>query len=184
MARAMMATTTCHPMELVFNNSENIKDRRTPTAAAIEENKRTCLKSVAAFSCMSAPFSTTLSKECVRGSGVEKFGYMAMLAFTVCGSFWLEIVLKTSVLRRWKRALLSILPISTLFLIWDAYAIAQGHWFFNRDRMLGIYGPFDIPLEEFLFFIIVPMAAILTIEGVTTVKPHLREKEFGKDEEK
>ena len=43
---------------------------------------------------------------------------------------------------------------------------------------------FDSPLEEFLFFIIVPMAAILTIEGVTTVKPHLREKEFGKDEVK
>jgi lycopene cyclase domain-containing protein len=133
---------------------------------------------------MSAPFSTTLPKVDVRRSAVEKFGYMAMLAFTVCGSFWLEIVLKTSVLRRWKRALLSILPISTLFLIWDAYAIAQGHWFFNRDRMVGIYGPFDIPLEEFLFFIIVPMAAILTIEGVTTVKPHLREKEFGKDEKK
>jgi hypothetical protein len=49
--------------------------------------------------------------------------------------------------------------------------------------MLGIYGPFNIPLEEFLFFIIVPMAAILTIEGVTTVKPHLREKEFGKDDD-
>jgi lycopene cyclase domain-containing protein len=133
---------------------------------------------------MSAPFLITLPKVDVRRSDVEKFGYMAMLAFTVCGSFWLEIVLKTSVLRRWKRALLSILPISTFFLIWDAYAIAQGHWFFNRDRMLGIYGPFDIPLEEFLFFIIVPMAAILTIEGVTTVKPHLREKEFGKDEVK
>jgi hypothetical protein len=28
------------------------------------------------------------------------------------------------------------------------------------------------------------MAAILTLEGVTTVKPHLREKEFGKDEKK
>jgi lycopene cyclase domain-containing protein len=118
----------------------------------------------------------------MRRSGVEKFGYMAMLAFTVFGSFWLEIFLKTGVLRRWKRALISILPISLLFLIWDAYAIAQGHWFFNRDRMLGIYGPFNIPLEEFLFFVIVPMAAILTIEGVTTVKPHLREKEFGKDE--
>ena len=133
---------------------------------------------------MTHPLSPTIPKASVRRSGVEKFGYMAMLAFTVCGSFWLEIVLKTGVLRRWKRALISILPISTLFLIWDAYAIAQGHWFFNRDRMLGIYGPFNIPLEEFLFFIIVPMAAILTIEGVTTVKPHLREKEFGKDEEK
>jgi len=119
----------------------------------------------------------------VRRFGVEKFGYMAMLVFTVFGSFWLEIFLKTSVLRRWKRALVSILPVSIFFLAWDAYAIAQGHWFFNRDRMLGIYGPFEIPLEEFLFFIIVPMAAILTIEGVTTVKPHLREKEFGKDKE-
>jgi lycopene cyclase domain-containing protein len=118
----------------------------------------------------------------MRGFGVEKFGYMAMLAFTVCGSFWLEVVLKTGVLRRWKRALISILPVSAVFLVWDAYAISQGHWFFNRDRMLGIYGPYGIPLEEFLFFIIVPMAAILTIEGVTTVKPHLREKEFGKDE--
>lgn len=131
---------------------------------------------------MSPPFSVTLSKLIVRGSAVQKFGYMAMLLFTVCGSFWLEIILKTSVIRRWRRALLSILPISFLFLVWDAYAIAQGHWFFNRERMLGIYGPFNIPLEEFLFFIIVPMAAILTIEGVTTVKPHLREKEFGKDE--
>jgi lycopene cyclase domain-containing protein len=107
---------------------------------------------------------------------------MAMLAFTVFGSFWLEIFLRLAYYVVWKRALISILPISTLFLIWDAYAIAQGHCVFNRDRMLGIYGPFDIPLEEFLFFIIVPMAAILTIEGVTTVKPHLREKEFGKDE--
>jgi len=131
-----------------------------------------------------SPFLTTLSKVNVRRSDVQKFGYMAMLAFTVFGSFWLEIVLKTSVLKRWKRVLISILPISFCFLVWDAYAIAQGHWFFNRDRMLGIYGPFDIPLEEFLFFIIVPMAAILTIEGVTTVKPHLREKEFGKDEKK
>jgi len=131
-----------------------------------------------------SPFVATLSKTNVRRSDVQKFGYLAMLAFTVFGSFWLEIFLKTSVLKRWKRALISILPISFFFLVWDAYAIAQGHWFFNRDRMLGIYGPFDIPLEEFLFFIIVPMAAILTIEGVTTVKPHLREKEFGRDEEK
>ena len=95
-----------------------------------------------------------------------------MLAFTVFGSFWLEIVLKTSVLKRWKRALISILPISFFFLVWDAYAIAQGHWFFNRDRMLGIYGPFDIPLEEFLFFTIIPIAAIMTIEAVRTVKKH------------
>jgi lycopene cyclase domain-containing protein len=133
---------------------------------------------------MSAPFSTTLPKVDVRRSAVEKFGYLAMLLFVIFGSFWLEIVFKTSVLRRWKRVLISVLPVSIVFVIWDAYAISQGHWFFDPNRTLQIFGPFNIPLEEFLFFIIVPMAAILTIEGVTTVKPHLREKEFGKDDSK
>lgn len=104
---------------------------------------------------------------------------MAMLIFTLCGSLWLEIVLKTGVLRRIKRASLSILPISSLFLIWDGYAIARGHWFFDRAQILGIYGPFGIPLEEYLFFIVVPLAVILTFEGVATVKPHWRKGEFG-----
>ena len=101
---------------------------------------------------------------------------MAMIAFTVVGSFWLEIIFKVGVLRRWKRALKSILPVSALFIAWDAYAIAQGHWFFDRDQILGIFGPFGIPLEEYLFFIVVPLAALLTIEAVTTVKPHWKKR--------
>ena len=101
-----------------------------------------------------------------------KFGYVAMLTFTVVGSFWLEIVLKIRVLKRIKRALMSIIPIAILFLIWDAYAVASGHWKFDPDQVLGIYGPFGIPLEEFIFFFIVPLAALLTIEAVRTVKKY------------
>ena len=103
---------------------------------------------------------------------VLKFGYMAMLTFTIFGSFWLEIVLKIGVLKRIKRVLLSILPVAIFFLAWDAYAIDRGHWYFDQDQILGIFGPFDIPLEEFLFFTVVPMAAIMTIEAVRTVKKH------------
>jgi lycopene cyclase domain-containing protein len=101
---------------------------------------------------------------------------MAMLAFTVVGSFWLEVILKVGVLRRIKRAAISIIPVATMFLIWDAYAITQGHWFFDRDKILGIYGPFNIPLEEFLFFIIIPLAALMTIEAVTTVNKHWKQR--------
>ena len=97
---------------------------------------------------------------------------MAMLAFTVAGSFWLEIALKVRVLRRIRRAMTAIAPVAFCFLIWDAYAISQGHWYFDRSQILGIIGPFDIPLEEFLFFIFVPIAAIMTIEAVRTVKKH------------
>ena len=101
-----------------------------------------------------------------------KFGYLAMISFTIFGSFWLEIVLKIGVLRRLKRLILSIFPIAVLFLIWDAYAISQGHWYFDESQILGIYGPFNIPLEEFLFFTFVPIAAIMTIEAVRSVKGH------------
>jgi lycopene cyclase domain-containing protein len=95
-----------------------------------------------------------------------------MILFTIIGSFWLEIVLKVGVLRRVKRLILSIAPVAILFLIWDAYAISQGHWYFDSNQILGVIGPFDIPLEEFLFFIFIPIASVMTIEAVRTVKKH------------
>jgi len=103
---------------------------------------------------------------------VLKFGYAAMLTFTVVGSFWLEIALKVRVLKRIKRVMMSVIPVAILFLIWDAYAVASGHWKFDPEQVVGIYGPFGIPLEVYLFFIIVPMAASMTIEGVRSVKKH------------
>ena len=101
-----------------------------------------------------------------------RWSYMAMLGFTVVGYFWLEIVLKVCVLKRFRRLFLSIAPSAFLFLCWDAYAIAKHHWHFDEKQMLGIVGPFHIPIEEYLFFIIIPIAAIMTLEGVRKVKTH------------
>ena len=99
-----------------------------------------------------------------------KFGYMAMLLFTVAGSFWLEIILKVGVLRRVKRTIFTIAPMAIIFLLWDLYAIHAGHWFFDSKQILGIFIPGRIPLEEVLFFVIVPLAVIMTIEAVRSVK--------------
>ncbi|MFM9141723.1 MAG: lycopene cyclase domain-containing protein [Actinomycetota bacterium] len=101
-----------------------------------------------------------------------RFSYFAMLLFTVVGSFWLEIFLKVGVLRRMKRALLSIIPTAVVFLIWDYYAVTRGHWWFDKEQVVGIFGPRGIPLEEFLFFLVVPLASLLTIEAVRTQKRH------------
>ena len=101
---------------------------------------------------------------------VLKFGYMAMIAFTVVGSFWLEIFLKVGVLRRIRRVILSILPVAAVFIIWDLYAISRGHWHFDSKQVLGLFTPGGIPLEEILFFTVVPLAAIMTIEAVGAVK--------------
>jgi lycopene cyclase domain-containing protein len=101
---------------------------------------------------------------------ILKLGYLGMLAFTVVGSFWLEALLKVNVLKRTKRWVLSILPVAIPFVAWDAYAISHHQWRFDTNQILGFYGPFHIPIEEYLFFFIIPIAAIMTIEAVRRVK--------------
>jgi lycopene cyclase domain-containing protein len=105
---------------------------------------------------------------------LANWSYVAMLLFTLIGSWWLEFAFKIKVLRRPRKLLLSILPVSAFFLVWDAFAIHQKHWTFDSDQILGFYGPLDIPIEEFAFFIIIPIAAILTLEGVKVILQRIK----------
>lgn len=101
--------------------------------------------------------------------GLSNWSYVAMLLFVILGSWWLEFVFKIRVLRKPRALLASILPISVFFLAWDAFAINQGHWTFDDRQILGLFGPFEIPIEEYLFFLIIPIAAVLTLEGVRSL---------------
>lgn len=103
-----------------------------------------------------------------------QYSYLAMLAFVVIASFWLEFAFRLRVLRDPIRLLKTLALSTPLFILWDAYAIANSHWFFNPGLTTGIYGPLGIPLEEYLFFIIIPIAGILTLEGVTNFLPTVR----------
>ena len=103
-----------------------------------------------------------------------EWSYMAMLGFVLVASWWLEFAFKLRVLRNPKRMLTTLALVSPWFVLWDAYAISLGHWFFDRNQMLGIIGPLNIPLEEYLFFILIPIAAMLTLEGVTKVWPAVK----------
>jgi lycopene cyclase domain-containing protein len=96
--------------------------------------------------------------------------YLGVLAFILAGTGWLEVVLRTRVLRRWRRLLLSLLPVVVLFVVWDLYAIAQEHWTFDAAATTGVRLPGGLPLEELAFFVVVPVAAILTFEAVRSVK--------------
>jgi hypothetical protein len=50
------------------------------------------------------------------------------------------------------------------------YAIAAGHWWFDPERITGILLPGGLPIDEVLFFLIIPIAAVLTLEAVRGVK--------------
>ena len=96
--------------------------------------------------------------------------YVAILAFVLVGCLWLEVALRTRVFARWRRLILAIAPVVVVFFFWDAYAVAQGHWWFDPDRILGVYVPAHVPLDEIAFFVVIPIAAILTLEAVRSVR--------------
>ncbi|GMA89124.1 hypothetical protein GCM10025868_43740 [Angustibacter aerolatus] len=79
-------------------------------------------------------------------------------------------MLHVGVYRRWRRLLLTVLPVLPLFVLWDLYAVARGHWTFDPAQVLAVRLPGGLPLEEVAFFVVVPLAAVLTLEAVRTVR--------------
>ncbi len=49
---------------------------------------------------------------------------------------------------------------ATVFILWDIWATAAGHWSFNSKYTLG-FGLLGLPLEEWLFFVCIPMACMV-----------------------
>lgn len=102
---------------------------------------------------------------------MAKFSYLFVLLGCLIGSSWLEVGLRTRVFKRLKRLALAIAPVLVIFTLWDIYAISQGHWKFDSRYVTGVIAIANVPLEEILFFIVIPICAVLTLEGVRSTKP-------------
>lgn len=101
---------------------------------------------------------------------MRSLAYVGMLAFCVIGTLPLEVVLHVGVYRRIRRLALTLLPVVAVFAVWDLYAIAHGHWRFDPAQTLGVVLPGGLPLDEVAFFVVVPIAAVLTLEAVRAVR--------------
>jgi lycopene cyclase domain-containing protein len=75
-------------------------------------------------------------------------------------------------LKFWKhiRALgLTIFIILVLFGSWDIFATSRGHWYFNPQGIFGLK-LINLPVEEWLFFVIIPFCCIFTWEALNYLK--------------
>ncbi|MEV0644378.1 lycopene cyclase domain-containing protein [Phytomonospora sp. NPDC050363] len=95
--------------------------------------------------------------------------YLGVLLGCLACAGWLEPVLKVGVLARHRRVLRTISLVAVPFLLIDVAAILAGWWWFDTGAVLGLVLPGGIPLEEVLFFLVVPVCAILGFEAVRTV---------------
>lgn len=98
----------------------------------------------------------------------ERYYYLFILVSCLIVTLPLEFALGARVYRRPRRTALAILPAFVTFAAWDLAASQRGHWWFSDRYTLGprIVG---LPIEEWLFFIVVPLCALLTYEAVGRV---------------
>jgi lycopene cyclase domain len=97
------------------------------------------------------------------------YEYLIVLAACVLVTLPLEFVLGARVYRRPARLAAVVLPVAAIFYLWDLVAIARGHWWFNPARTSGVLLPGGVPLEEALFFGVIPLCGLLTYEAVGAV---------------
>jgi len=100
---------------------------------------------------------------------MRHLAYLSVLAGCFLAAVWLEPVLKVGVFRRWRRLALTVLPVAAVFIVWDLLAIAAGHWTFDPGQITGVFLPGGLPVDEVLFFLVVPVCAVLGFEAVRTV---------------
>jgi lycopene cyclase domain-containing protein len=101
---------------------------------------------------------------------VQQLSYLLVLAACVLGTLPLEFALCARVYRRWQRALLAVLPVAAVFVVWDYFAFRAGWWFFDSRYLVGVFVG-RLPIEELLFFLVVPICGILTFEAVRHLRP-------------
>ena len=96
-----------------------------------------------------------------------------MLAFVLIGTLPLHRYYRLGVLRQPLRLLMAIAPVAVVFIAWDLLATASGHWQFDPAQTFAIR-LWGLPLEEYAFFVVIPLAGILTFEAVAVIPARSR----------
>ena len=100
--------------------------------------------------------------------------YVALLAACLLATLPLEVFLRVSVYARWQQLVFTLIPVCAVFVVWDLVAVHLGWWSYDAHYLVGPTLPGRLPIEEVLFFLVVPACAVLTYEAVLARRPGWR----------
>jgi lycopene beta-cyclase len=100
---------------------------------------------------------------------VDRYQYLWLMATCLVLTLPLEVVLRARVWRQPLRLLRAVVPVAAVFSLWDVGAIAHHQWSFAPRYVTGWQLPGRLPVEEVVFFLVIPICALLTFEVVSRV---------------
>ena len=100
---------------------------------------------------------------------MDRWQYVFLMLGCLLLTLPLELVIGARVWRRPRRLALALTPALLVFVVWDLWATARGSWGFAERYTIGITLPGGMAIEELLFFTVIPICALLTLEAVRTI---------------
>jgi lycopene cyclase domain-containing protein len=94
--------------------------------------------------------------------------YLLVMAACLVVTLPLELLLGARVYSRWRRLVLTLLPLLAVFVTWDVLAIHAHFWFYRH--LTGVWIG-SMPVEELIFFLVIPTCSVLTFEAVRRLRP-------------
>jgi lycopene cyclase domain-containing protein len=96
----------------------------------------------------------------------DELQYLILMLGCLLLTLPLEVALGARVWRRPRRLVLALLPTLVLFVAWDVIAISREQWGFADRYVTGWQLPGRLPVEELVFFVVIPICGLLTLETV------------------
>ena len=94
---------------------------------------------------------------------MDAWQYLLVLTLCAAVTLPLEFAGGARVYRRPKALLATLAPVLAVFAGWDLIAVHHAEWSFSPRYTLGLRIA-GLPVEEWLFFLVVPVCALLTYE--------------------
>lgn len=107
---------------------------------------------------------------------MAQFHYLFVLGFIAFCAIAVTLAFRLRVPRFWRNFLLADISILVIYLNWDYWAIRKGNWDFDREQILGFYLFGNIPVEEVLFFIIVPLMTVIVYATLMKFIKYFKER--------
>lgn len=101
--------------------------------------------------------------------GFDRWQYLLLMGACLAITLPLEVLFGSRVYRQPRRLLAAMAVPVAIFVTWDLFAIARGHWTYNPAYVTGLELPGNLPIEELVFFVVIPICSLLTYETVGRV---------------